>query len=39
MNNFDRFDLEINSNVETLSKTIAFDKQMQASIKELVEKT
>lgn len=39
MNNFDRFDLEINSNVEALSKTIAFDKQMQASIKELVEKT
>ena len=32
-------DLEINSNVESLSKTVAFDKQMQTTIKELVEKT
>ncbi len=39
MNNFNRFDLEISSNVESLSKTIAFDKQMQTTIKELVEKT
>ena len=39
MNNFDRFDLEISTNVESLSKTLAFDKQMQATIKELVEKT
>jgi hypothetical protein len=39
MNNVDRFDLEITSNVLPLSKTISFDKQMQATIKELVEKT
>lgn len=39
MNNFDRFDLEITYNVLPLSKTLTFDKQMQATIKELVEKT
>ena len=38
MNNFDRFDLEITSNVAALSKIQTFDKQMQAVIKELVEK-
>ena len=38
MNNFDRFDLEITSNALPLSKTQSFDKQMQATIKELVEK-
>ncbi len=38
MNNFDRFDLEITSNVSALSKIQTFDKQMQAVIKELVEK-
>ena len=39
MNNFNRFDLSVTSNVSTLNKEQSFDKQIQSIIKELVEKS
>ena len=39
MNNFNRFDLSVISNVSTLNKDQSFDKQIQSTIKELVEKS